>query len=130
MAQAWLKRRETELAQPGAIDRANHKGATIGQMIDRYLVEYEILRPLGKTKRATLNAIGKTWLGEVLDTKLTSQNLVEYAQWRISKEGGGVQEQTVGNDLAHLGAVLSVAKPAWGYAVDPPPGRNHPDPLE
>lgn len=119
MAQAWLKRRETELAQPGAIERANHKGATISQMIDRYLVEYEILRPLGKTKRATLNAIGKTWLGEILDSKLTSQNLVEYAQWRISKEGGAVQAQTVGNDLAHLGAVLSVAKPAWGYTIDP-----------
>ncbi len=29
------------------------------------------------------------------------------------------QAQTVGNDLSHLGAVLSVARPAWGYEVDP-----------
>ncbi|WP_109512379.1 tyrosine-type recombinase/integrase [Pseudomonas ovata] len=119
LAQAWLKRRETELAQPGAIERANNKSATITQMIDRYLTEYETLRPLGKTKRATLNAIGKTWLGEIVDIKLTSQNIVEYAQWRMTPEGGGIQAQTVGNDLAHLGAVLSVARPAWGYAVDP-----------
>ena len=27
--------------------------------------------------------------------------------------------QTAGNDLAHLGAVLSIARPAWGYEVDP-----------
>ena len=27
-------------------------------------------------------------------------------------------EQTVGNDLSHLGAVLFVARP-WGYEVDP-----------
>lgn len=37
----------------------------------------------------------------------------------MSKEGGGVQAQTVGNDLPHLGAALSVARPAWGYEVDP-----------
>jgi integrase len=119
IAQAWIKRRETELAAPGAIERANRKGATIKEMIDRYLDEYEVLRPLGKTKRATLKATGDTWIGEILDSALTSQHLVEYAQWRMSDAGGGVKAQTVGNDLSHLGAVLSVARPAWGYLVDP-----------
>jgi integrase len=65
-----------------------------------------------------LKAIMDTWLGELDDSALTSQKLVEFAQWRMSKEGGGVQAQTVGNDLSHLGAVLSVARPAWGYEVD------------
>lgn len=31
----------------------------------------------------------------------------------------GIQAQAVGNDLAHLGAVLSVSRPAWGYDIDP-----------
>ncbi|SFA74804.1 hypothetical protein SAMN03159488_00326 [Pseudomonas sp. NFIX10] len=62
MAQAWIKRRETELAAPGAIERANRKGVTIKKMIDQYLDEYEKIRPLGKTKRATLMAIKETWL--------------------------------------------------------------------
>ena len=119
VAQAWIKRRETELAAPGAIERANRKGVTIKKMIDQYLDEYEKIRPLGKTKRATLTAIKETWLGEVDDSALNSQKLVEFAQWRMSKEGGGVQAQTVGNDLSHLGAVLSVARPAWGYEIDP-----------
>jgi len=88
-------------------------------MIDQYLDEYEKIRPLGKTKRATLTAIKETWLGEVDDSALNSQKLVEFAQWRMSKEGGCVQAQTVGNDLSHLGAVLSVARPAWGYEIDP-----------
>jgi integrase len=118
VAQAWIKRRETELAEPGAIARANRKGVTIKKMIEQYLDEYEKIRPLGKTKSATLNAIKDTWLGELDDSALTSQKLVEFAQWRMSKEGGGVQAQTVGNDLSHLGAVLSVARPAWGYEVD------------
>lgn len=119
VAQAWIKRRETELAEPGAIERANRKGVTVRKMIEQYLDEYEKIRPLGKTKNATLKAIKDTWLGDLDDSALTSQKLVEFAQWRMSKEGGGVQAQTVGNDLSHLGAVLSVARPAWGYEVDP-----------
>ncbi len=117
-AQAWLKRRETELAEPGAIERANRKGVTVKDMVTRYLDEYERLRPLGKTKRATLKAISETWLGEVVDSALTSQTLVDFVRWRMEPEGGGVLPQTASNDLAHLGAVLSVARPAWGYEID------------
>ncbi|KPA88749.1 phage integrase family protein [Pseudomonas asplenii] len=116
-AQAWIRKREAELYEPGAIEKANRKGVTVKQMIDQYLVEYEKLRPLGKTKRATLAAIAKTWLGDLMDRDVTSQKLVEYATDRIEKDG--IQAQTVGNDLAHLGAVLSVARPAWGYDIDP-----------
>jgi len=118
VARAWMTRREAELAQPGALDSASRKAVPLKNIIARYLEEYERIRPLGKTKRATLCAISETWLGGVLDSELTSQKLVEYAQWRISKEGGGVQAQTVGNDLSHLGAVMGVARPAWGYEVD------------
>jgi len=118
-AKAWIKKRETELAEPGALERATRQGATLSQMIEQYLDQFEKVRPLGKTKRATLKAIAASWLGEVMDRDLTSQKLVEYAAWRTSEEGGGVRPQTVGNDLSHLGAVMSVARPAWGYDVDP-----------
>tara|TARA_B100001059_G_C17823953_1_gene580150 strand:- start:2016 stop:3146 length:1131 start_codon:yes stop_codon:yes gene_type:complete len=117
-ANAWLKRREVELAQRGALDRAMRVGASVREMITRYLDEFERVRPLGRTKRATLSAIAATWLGDLADVELTSQRLVEFGHWRISKEGGAVQPQTVGNDLSHLGAVMSVARPAWGYDVD------------
>ncbi|MEZ0526916.1 tyrosine-type recombinase/integrase [Pseudomonas sp. Env-73] len=118
-AQAWARKRGSELDEPGAIERANRKGATLKEMTDRYLVEVEKAKPLGKTKRATLNAIGETYLGKLTDTDINTQCLVDYALWRMSGEGGGVQPQTAGNDLAHLGAVLAIAKDAWGYQVDP-----------
>lgn len=118
-AQAWARKRETELAEPGAIERANRKAATVKEMIDRYLSEMEKVRPLGKTKLATLRAISESYLGKLDDQDINSQVLVEYALWRMGKEGGTVQPQTAGNDLAHLGAVLSIARPAWGYEVDP-----------
>ncbi|KJZ42041.1 site-specific integrase [Pseudomonas fluorescens] len=117
-AQAWVRRREAELDQPGAIERANRKGVTVQDMIKRYLVEMEKVRPLGKTKNATLNAIAESEFGQTVDSDIDSQRLVGFALWRMSKEGGGVQPQTAGNDLAHLGAVLSIARPAWGYDVD------------
>ncbi|TKK40728.1 integrase [Pseudomonas fluorescens] len=118
-AQAWARKRGSELDEPGAIERANRKGATLKDMTDRYLVEVEKAKPLGKTKRATLNAIGETYLGKLTDTDINTQCLVDYALWRMSGAGGGVQPQTAGNDLAHLGAVLAIAKDAWGYQVDP-----------
>ncbi|WP_237044525.1 site-specific integrase [Aquipseudomonas alcaligenes] len=119
VAKAWAARREVELAQPGAIAKANRKGQLIRDIVDRYLEEYERIRPLGKTKRATLKAIAGTWLGDVPDCEITSQCLVEYAQWRMSQAGGAVSAQTIGNDLSHMGAVLAVARPAWGYEIDP-----------
>ncbi len=116
-AQAWIKKRESDMAQPGAIDKANRKGVTVKEMIDLYLEEHEKIRPLGKTKRATLKAISETWLGKLNDKEVTSQKLVEFGNYRM--EHDGIQAQTVGNDLAHLGAVLAVARPAWGYDIDP-----------
>lgn len=87
-AVAWAKRRETELAEPGAIERASRVGRTVKQMIDRYLVEAEKARPLGETKRRTLNAIKNSYPGEKVDSGISQQVLVDYALWRMSPEGG------------------------------------------
>ena len=116
-AQAWTRKRESELDQPGAIERACRQGVTVKDMIKQYLLEVEKARPLGKTKKATLEAIGKMDIGKLNDTDVTTQCLVDFALWRMSREGGGVQPQTAGNDLAHLGAVLAIARDAWCYGV-------------
>lgn len=116
-AQSWVKKIETEMAVPGAIEKSKRQGVTLRKMIEQYLLEYEKIRPLGKTKSGTLLAISNSWLGDIEDKGLTSQVLVEYANRRMQEDG--VLPQTVGNDLAHLGSVLSVARPAWGYDIDP-----------
>ncbi|MCE7765761.1 tyrosine-type recombinase/integrase [Pseudomonas putida] len=118
-AVAWAKRRETELAEPSAIERANRVGYTVKHMIDRYLVEAEKARPLGETKRRTLNAIKNSHLGEKVDSDISQQVLVDYGLWRMSPAGGGIKPHTAGNDLAHLGSVLSLARAAWEYEINP-----------
>lgn len=116
-AEAWAKRRETELTEPGAVDRALRGGVLLKDIIEKYLREAGQAAPLGKTKEATLRAIMRSSLGDLTAAEVTSQALVDYTLWRMGPEGGRVQPQTAGNDLAHLGAVLAVARPAWGYEV-------------
>lgn len=118
-AAAWIKKRETELAVPGAIERSNRSGVSVRDMITRYFLEYDAAGRMGRSKRHSLNALARSWLGDVLDSDLNSQIIIEYAQWRRSSAGGGVLGQTVANDLSHLSAVLSIARPAWGYDIDP-----------
>ena len=38
-ASAWLKRRETELSEPGAIERAKAPDKSLANAIDRYIAE-------------------------------------------------------------------------------------------
>ena len=58
-------------------------------MIETYLREHAKARPIGKTMKATLEAIAKSYLGECEDRGITSQVLVDYALWRMSAEGAG-----------------------------------------
>lgn len=115
-AAAWMKRRETQLSAPGALEKLQQADPTLSEVIARYLVEYEAIRPLGKTKRQCLNAIAAGPLGELQASAIGSAELVNHARRRILEDK--IKPVTVGNDLAHLGAVFSVAKPAWGYPLD------------
>jgi len=116
---AWAKRRESQLAEPGAIELATRVGRTVKEMIDRYLVEAEKARPLGEIRRRMLNAIKNSYLGEKVDSDISQQVLVDYALWRMSPEGGGIKPQTARNDLAPLGSVLSLVMAACEYEINP-----------
>lgn len=107
-ATAWLKKRETELAQPGALDKPNDP--TLADVIDVYNADK--LRPHGKTKDQVLRTIKAADIGELRCSQVTSQALVQFAQ------SIKAQPQTVGNYMSHLAAVFAVARPAWGYPLD------------
>lgn len=102
-AEAWAKRRETELSEPAAIERALKGAVLLKDIIAKYLGEVAQAAPLGKTKETTLKAIMHTQLGGLAAPNVTTRALVYYALWGMSEEVGKVMPQTVGNDLAHLG---------------------------
>lgn len=114
-AQAWLKRRETELAEPGAIEQALRPKPTIREIIQTYL-DHNHAVPLKRSKKATLTRIAASWLGDIESQDLNSQTLVDYVTWRMEKEG--VTGATAHNDVSHLAGVLSIAEPGWGFKVD------------
>jgi integrase len=107
-AQAWLKKRETELAVPGALIKPTDP--TLADVIDKY--NQDKLREHGKTKDQVLRTIKATTFAELRCSEIHSQEIVEYLQSIKS------QPQTRGNYLSHLSSIFNVARPAWGYPLD------------
>jgi integrase len=108
-ARAWLKRRERELAEPGALESAVKEDPPLKDAIDRY--KRESVRDIGRTKKQVLRAIEEAPLGLMKCSEINSQAIVSFAQ------SLKVKPQTVGNYMSHLAAVFAVARPAWGYPL-------------
>jgi len=106
-AQAWLKKREVEMAEPGALDR--QEDAPLASVIERYIAESQ--KEIGRTKAQVLRAICHDELAEMPCSRIGSEDIVAFAQRLTGKP------QTVANYLSHLGAVFAVARPAWGYLL-------------
>lgn len=107
-AKAWTKKRETELAKPGALNQV--EDPTLAEVITKYTADK--LKAHGKTKDQVLRAIGRSSLGELLCSQVQSRHIIDYLKAMTS------QPQTRGNYLSHLASVVTVARPAWGYPID------------
>lgn len=112
-ARAWIEKREHELTRPGALAAAKADDPTLSEVIDRY--RQDSRKELGRTKVQVLNKIQAMDLGSKRCSTITSTELVAFA----SELSTGRKPQTVANYLSHLAAVFSIARPAWGYPLDP-----------
>jgi len=111
-AAAWLEKRETELARPGALEREKAPDPTLASVIDRYTEES--VKDIGRTKTQVLRAIKRYDIANQQCSTITSADIIAFANQLVSK----VTPQTVANYLSHLAAVFSIARPAWGYQLD------------
>lgn len=124
-AKAWIRKTESALDAPGALEKATtktikEKGGvtdqdTLADLIGRYIADFDSRSPLRRTRRKTLEAIAKHWLGKIGVTNLTTDLLKVYAQDRAESGAGPA---TIRADLSHLSAVLVFAKPAYGLDID------------
>ncbi len=110
-AQAWIKKREYELGQPGAFD-PKPADVLLSEAIERYVSESK--RAVGRTKAQVLTAVSRSEFAAQPCSAVRSADIVAYAQ-ELSK---GRKPQTVANYLAHLSSVFAIARPAWGYPLD------------
>jgi integrase len=113
-ANAWIKKREAELARPGAMlgVSQNKRSPRLADAIDRYIAESR--RKMGRTKTQVLGAIKQYDIADLACAEIRSQDIVEFAQ----ELGASRKPQTVSNYLSHLSSVFKIARPAWGYALD------------
>ena len=109
-ARLWLKNREAELAQPGALDKLKAPDPTFAETIKKYVAESR--KAIGKTKAQVLNSVAADSLAKRRGSTITSADWVKFAK------DLGVQPQTAGNYLSHIAAVYQLARPAWGYQLD------------
>jgi integrase len=107
-AGAWLKKRETELAQPGALTKP--VDPMLRDVIDQYNADK--LRAHGTTKGQVLRSIQAHEIGALPCSAVTSPVLVQFAR------SIDAQPSTRGNYISHLAAIFAVARPAWGYPLD------------
>jgi len=110
-AKLWIKNREAELSKPGALEKLKAPDPTLAEAIKKYVAESR--KAIGKTKAQVLNTVGATTLAKRRGSTITSADWVQFAK------DLGVQPQTAGNYLSHVAAVYHLARPAWGYQLDP-----------
>lgn len=124
-ASAWLKKRETELAEPGALERIKTVDKTLGDAIDQYLLESR--KEIGRTKAQCLDLIKKHPLASKPGSSIVSADIAAFASdmrsgWapesEDEKEAKERKSQTVANYMSHMGAVFAIAKPMWGIPLN------------
>jgi integrase len=111
-ASAWMARRETELREPGALERIQNadNDPPLRQAIDVYVAENE--RAIGRTKTQVLRSIKGYDIADIRCSKITSADVVQFVKAIPASPA------TRQNYLSHLGAIFAIAKPAWGYPLD------------
>lgn len=112
VAAAWIAKRETELREPGALDRAAKPTITLADAIARFLTENR--RAVGRSRLQVMQTLQKHALGQLRCDDITSQRIVEFASERRQTRS----PSTVAGYLSGLSAGTEVAKPAWGYPLD------------
>lgn len=110
-ATAWLRKREAELHAPGGLEKAKVADPTLAEVVDRYLETSQ--REIGRTKAQVLRSVKALPIGAMTCSAITAQD------WTTMAEGIDAKPQTRQNYLSHLASVAAVAKPLWGYNLDP-----------
>jgi integrase len=87
----------------------------LADVIDRYI--QELGREAGITKAQCLRTIKMDC--DISRLKCSEINSVAISGLARQLAARGIEASTVGNYLSHLAAIVKVARPLWGYPLDP-----------
>ena len=103
-ATTWIKKREKELAKPGALEELNVSDPPLSKAIERYTEE--AVKKIGRTKAQFLRTIATYPIADLPCSTIKSKDIIEFLQ---SLPG---QPQTVGNYASHLASIFAIRRSA------------------
>lgn len=109
-AVAWIKKLETELADPAGLKKALAEDPPLKDVIDR--ARKETKRAMSKSKINVLKMIEAHEFAEKRCSQIDSAALVKFVN------DLGVSPSTADNYFSHLASILKIARPAWGFPLD------------
>jgi integrase len=113
-AQAWARNVEAALDDPKRRAQFIRDKTTIADLIKRYIIEVDPIKPLGRTKRDTLNFLLGCPVSDLVASELEAKDIVAHCTRR---QAHGASPATVQQDIIYLRGVFGMAKPAWGLPI-------------
>lgn len=104
-AKLWIKQREVELGEPGALEALKAPDPAFAEVIARYVTEN--LRAIGDTKAQVLRTVGRAPIAQMRCSQIRSSDWVAFAQGLRAT----VEPSTVSNYLSHIAAIYKFARP-------------------
>jgi hypothetical protein len=107
----WAQTVEGRLAAGDVLDLGEARRTTLGEALERYLVEVTPLKKGAKQERVRIRA----WLRDPLAARmLASIKPMEIAAWRNERVAAGKAPTTVRNALTIISQIFQVAGTEWG----------------
>lgn len=113
-AQAWARNMESALDDPKRRSEFARDKTTVADLVKRYIREVDPIKPLGRTKRDTLNFLLGCPVSDVIASELEARHLIAHCTRRQTH---GAAPATVQQDIIYLRGVFGMAKPAWGLPI-------------
>ncbi|MGI9274320.1 MAG: tyrosine-type recombinase/integrase [Endozoicomonas sp.] len=108
----WSRSREVELNDPHKLQLCvTSRCNQLKTLLQRYIDEVNPVKPLGKTKRHTLERMQRYEIAskDILD--ITTSDIINYCRCRNVEEKAG--PHTISADLSYLRTVIAMCRPAW-----------------
>jgi integrase len=112
-AKAWADTIERQVDELRASGVMQARGLTLGDLIQRYIVELYRLKPWGRSKTADLARLQRE-LGDLPAGATTSFHITEHFRKRHAEGAGAV---VISSQLGYLVGVLRVARTLWHLDV-------------
>ncbi len=113
-ARAWARNMEAALDDPKRRAEFTCDKTTVADLIKRYIVEVDPIKPLGRTKRDTLNFLLGCPVSDVVASEIEARDIIAHCTRRQTH---GAAPATVQQDIIYLRGVFGMAKPAWGLPI-------------